>query len=242
MSRGRLLPSLISRSKNQIDMSLPNGLLRDMTNIEVYGASNANDAFQNPAFMFSTPVGRSYISTSLRQTRSRGQEDTKRDQTRFLFNLDDFSTVPQAGVTRIPPDNHVAYLRVRGQLRNGSFTKLSPIVVVAPYDFFSVPTPVFTIMANAPDLATQGVIPDVLDDGAMNIHLPMFSQTVSIKNFSQAQGGQNLFFTFASGMSPTMLRPGEELGLTGVTAPEFYVASDGGTPLFSFRCGVVNKG
>jgi len=242
MSRGRLIPSLVTRSKNQIDMSLPNGILRDMTHVEVYGASNINDANLNPSLLFSVIVGRSFISPSLRTTRSRGQEDSKRDQTRFLFNLDDYATVPQAGVTRIPPDNHVAYIRVRGLLRNGTATKLGPLVAVVPYDFLGVPTPLFTFMANAPDLATNGVIPDVLDDGALNIHLPLFSQTVNIKNFSQAQGGQNLFVSYTSGMSPTMLRPGEELNLTGVTVPEFYFASDGGTPLFSARCGIVNKG
>ena len=242
MSRGRLIPSLISRSKNQIEMSLSNGVLRGIQSVEVYCASNVNDAYNNPTLLFSVPTGRSFISSSLRATRSRGQEDSKRDQTRFLFNLDDYATAPVGGQTRIPPDNHVAYIRVRGELDNGLFTTLGPVVTVVPYDFFSVPTPVFSFMANAPDLATAGVIPDVLDDGAMNVHLPMFSQTINVKNFSQAQGGQNLFFTFAPGMSPTMLRPGEELGLTGVTAPEFFFASDGGTPLFSVRCAVVNKG
>lgn len=242
MSRGRLLPSLVSRSKNQIDMALPNGVLRDMVSVQVYGASNVNDAYSNPSLLFEVPVGRSFISPSLRSTRSRGQEDSKRDQTRFLFNLDDYATVPQGGVTRIPPDHQVAYIRVRGALRNGGFTHMGPVTAVVPYDFFGVPTPVFTFMANAPDLDTNGVIPDVLDEGAMNVHLPMFSQTVFVKNFSEVQGGSNLFFTLSSGMSPTMLRPGESLGLTGVTTPEFYFASDGGTPLFSVACGIVNKG
>lgn len=242
MSRGRLLPSLNYRSKNVVDMSVSNTILRNITDVEIHGASNLNDAFLNPSLMFSVRTGRSFVSSSLRQTRIRGQEDTKRDQTRFLFNLDDFASVPQVGQTRIPPDSDVAYLRLRGVLPDGSTTAFGPIVVVPPYDFFGVTVPYFTTIGNVPDLDTNGVIPDTLGVGALNIHLPYFSGTFNIKNFSQAQGGQNIFFSLSAGMSPSMLRPGEELSLTGVSVPEVFVGSDGGTPLFSIRCGIINRG
>lgn len=242
MSRGRLLPSLNYRSKNVVDMSVSNTILRNITDVEVHGASNLNDAFLNPSLMFSVRTGRSFVSKSLRQARIRGQEDTKRDQTRFLFNFDDFASVPQVGQTRTPPDSDVAYLRLRGVLSDGSTTAFGPIVVVPPYDFFGVTVPYFTTIGNVPDLDTNGVIPDALGAGALNLHLPYFSGTFNIKNFSQAQGGQNIFFSLSAGMSPSMLRPGEELSLTGVSVPEVFVGSDGGTPLFSIRCGIINRG
>jgi hypothetical protein len=38
------------------------------------------------------------------------------------------------------------------------------------------------------------------------------------------------------------LRPGESFSLTGGGAPEMFFASDGGTPLFTVRASLVNKG
>ena len=122
-----------------------------------------------------------------------------------MFNLDDFTTVPQAGVTRIPPDSDVVYIRLRGVLRDGSTTSFGPIFIIPPYDFFGVTVPFLTTVGNAPDLATNGVIPDVLGEGALNLHLPYFSGTFNIKNFSQAQGGSNLFFSLSAGMTPSIL-------------------------------------
>jgi hypothetical protein len=242
MSRGRLLASLNYRSKGVTDMSISNTNLRNIETLQVYGASSLNDAFSSPSLLFSVKTGRTYLSPTLKQKRFKGQEDSKRDLTNFLFNLDDFATVPQVGVTRIPPDSDIVYLRLRGVLRDGSATRFGPIVAVPPYDFFGVTVPFFTTVGNAPDLATNGVIPDVLGEGCLNIHLPYFSGTFNIKNFSQAQGGANLFFSLSAGMTPSILRPGEELTVTGVSVPEVFVASDGGTPLFSIRCGIVNRG
>ena len=242
MSRGRLIPSLNYRNFEAIDMSVPNVILRNAVEVEVYGASNLNDAQLNPKLMFSVPVGRSFLSPSLRKGKYRGQEDTKRDQTRFLFNLNDFATTPVAGQTRIPPDLDIAFIRLRTQLKNGQFSDFGPIVAVPPYDFFSVTVPYFTTVANAPDLDTNGVIPDVMGVGTLNLHLPYFSGTFNIKNLSSAQGGANLFFSLSAGMSPSILRPGEEISITGVSVPEFFVGADGDTPLFTIRCGVINRG
>ena len=242
MSRGRLLPSLNYRSQGVIDISVSNSLLRNAVRLEVYGASTLNDAFSNPRLMFSVGTGRTHVSPSLKSKRLFGQEDTKRDQTRLLFNLDDYATIPQGGVTRIPPDSDVVYLRLRAELNNGTFTDFGPVSVVPSYDFFGVIVPYYTALANAPDLATNGVIPDVLGAGALNFHLPYFSGTFNIQNLAQAQGGTNLFFSLAPGMSPSMLRPGESVSVTGVSVPEVFVTSDGGTPLFTVRCGIVNRG
>lgn len=65
MSRGRLIPSLNYRSFEVVDMGISNNILRNASTVEVYGASNLNDAFSNPRLMFEVPVGRTYISTTL---------------------------------------------------------------------------------------------------------------------------------------------------------------------------------
>src|SRR6056300_804149 len=130
MSRGRLLPSLNYRSKGVIDISVNNTLLRNAVALEVYGASNLNDAFLSPRLMFSVLTGRTHVSPSLKNKRLHGQEDTKRDQTRLFFSLDDYATTPQAGATRLPPDSDVVYLRLRAQLNNGTFTDFGPISII----------------------------------------------------------------------------------------------------------------
>ena len=242
MSRGRLTPSLNYRNKSFIDMHISTISLRNMTGIEVYGASNINDAQSNPAFMFTVPYDITFYSESLRRGRKYGAEESHRDQTRFIFTLDDYSTVPIANQTRIPPDDNICFIRVRGVYPDGTFSAFGPIVAVPPYDFFGVTAPMFTVIGNAPNLNTNGVIPDVLDAGAMNLHLPYFSQTVNIQNIESAQGGSNLFFSCSAGMSPSILRPGENFTLTSGSVPEFFLAGESGTPTFTIRSSVVNRG
>ena len=199
MSRGRLLPSLNYRSKNVVDMSISNTILRNITDVQIHGASNLNDAFLNPSLMFSVKAGRSFVSKSLRQARIRGQEDTKRDQTRFLFNLDDFASVPQAGQTRLPPDSDVAYIRLRGLLPDGSTTELGPIVVVPPYDFFGVTVPYFTTIGSAPDLDTNGVIPDTLGVGLLTSIYPTLVVLLTLRTFHRRREGRIFSSLFLRG-------------------------------------------
>jgi hypothetical protein len=158
-----------------------------------------------------------------------------------FFNLDDYATVPAVGETKIPNDGEIVYLRLRGVLKSGDFTEFGPIVAIPPYDFLSVTIPVFTCIATAPNLNTAGAIPDTLDQGSLNLSLLNFSQTLNLKNL-EAGGGSSLYYSFSPGMNPSILRPGEELGLTGVTAPDLYIAGDTDDVLFTLRCGIVNKG
>jgi len=242
MSRGRLIPSLNYRNKEFIDMHLPSDSLRNMDGIELYAASNLTDAQTNPAFIFFVSYQSTFFSETIRRTNRRGAYESTRGQTRFIFNLNDFSNVPQANQTRIPPDGDIAYIRVRGRYKDGTFSPLGPIVGVPSYDFFGVTAPVFTTIGTAPNLETNGVIPDVLGEGCMNFHLPYFSQTLNLQNISSAQGGSNLFFSCGAGMSPSILRPGENFTLTGSAVPEFFLGGEDGTPLFTIRCSLVNRG
>lgn len=242
MSRGRLIPSLIYRSKGLIDMSLSNANLRGMDQITVFGASNINDAFNNPVEMFSVPYDRTFKSPFI--TRSKlGVEESHRDQTRFVFNVNEYTTTFKANTPRIPTDNEMLFIRVRGRLASTQEnTDFGPVVGVVPYDFFSLTAPVFTAMGNAPNLDAGNTIPDTLGNGALNFHLPSFSQTLNIQNLDSPQGGSNMFISFNPGMSPSMLRPGEALTLTSGAVGEFFIAGQSGTPLFTLRCSVVNRG
>ena len=242
MSRGRLIPSLIYRSKGLIDMVVHNANLRGMDQITVFGASNLNDAHNNPVEMFSVPYDKTFRSKFITQAKL-GVEESQRDQTRFVFNLNEYSTTFKANTPRIPTDNEMLYLRVRGRVRaTQENTDFGPVVGVVPYDFFSLTAPIFTTIGNAPNLGAANDIPDTLSTGAINFHLPSFSQTLNIQNLDNPQGGSNLFISFNPGMSPSILRPGESLTLTSGAVGEFFLAGQTGTPLFTIRCSVVNRG
>ncbi len=241
MSRSRLIPSLNYRSKGVVDMTLSNQVLKGFDLVEVYVASNVNDAHTSPLLAFSFPVDQTFMSPSVRRL-GRQVEENNLDLTRFIIDLNDYATAYQLNTARIPTDTHVSYIRVRGRLKSsGNFSILGPITAIPPYDFVSTGNPVFTFTGNAPDLGTNGIVPDTLDTGCMNVHLPMYSQTINVANLASV-GGKNLFLSFHAGMSPTMLRPGESFSLTGGGAPEMFFASDGGTPLFTVRASLVNKG
>lgn len=242
MSRGRLIPSLIYRSKGLIDMTLSNSNLRGMDQITVYGASNLNDAQNNPVEMFSVPYDRTFRSPYITRAKL-GVEESNRDQTRFVFNLNEYSTTFKANTPRVPTDDEMLYVRVKGRIRaTQEETDFGPIVGVVPYDFFSMTAPIFTTIGNAPNLGAENNIPDTLSTGAMNFHLPNFSQTLNIQNLDSPQGGSNLFISFNPGMSPSMLRPGESLVLTSGAVGEFFLAGQTGEPLFTIRSSVVNRG
>ena len=242
MSRGRLIPSLIYRSKGLVDMVVHNANLRGMDRVYIYGASNLNDAYNNPVEMFSVDYDRTFRSPFITKSKL-GVEESQRDQTRFVFNPNEYSTTFKANTPRVPTDDEMLYIRARGRVRaTQELADFGPVVGVVPYDFYSVTAPVFTTMGNAPNIDTGTNIPDTLSTGALNFHLPNFSQTVNIQNLDNPQGGSNMFISFNPGMSPSILRPGEQLTLTSGAVGEFYVAGQSGTPLFTIRCSVVNRG
>jgi hypothetical protein len=213
-----------------------------MDQITVYGASNLNDAQNNPIEMFSVPYDRTFRSPFI-TTAKLGVEESQRDQTRFIFNLNEYSTTFKANTPRVPTDDQMLYLRVKGRIKaTQEDTDFGPVVGVVPYDFFSVTAPVFTCIGNAPNLDTGNGIPDVLSTGSLNFHLPYFSQTLNIQNLDNPQGGSNMFISFNPGMSPSILRPGESLTLTSGAVGEFFLSGQSGTPLFTLRCSVVNRG
>ena len=239
MLRGKLIPSLNYRSKGVIDFSVPNAVIQNVHTIEVYGASNVDAAFTAPRLMFSVRVGKVFLSPTLAATKFKLQEDTKRDSTRIAFSLDDYATAPAPAETKIPPEGDVVYLRLRGLMADGATrTEFGPITAILPYDFLSVSVPVFTCIATAPNLAVVAV-PDTLGQGALNLSLLNYSQTLNLKNLDNAK---SLYYSFAPGMSPSILRAGEEIGLTGVTAPDLYIGGEDADVLFTLRCGIVNRG
>jgi len=239
MSRGRLIPSLNYRSRGYIDMSLPNQNLRGMDLIEVHAASNIDDAFGSPIKAFEVRYDFTFKSPSIMQSRVRIDE-SHRDQTRFIFNLNDYSTAANGVGSRIPSDEEICYIRIRGRMRStAEFTDFGPVVTIVPYDFFGVTSPVFTTVGTAPDLGAN--VPDSLDAGGLNLHLPNFSQSIDIENLS-AVAGENLYFSCSPGMSPTIIKPGNRMSLTSSAVGEFFFGGQNSTPQFTMRCSVVNKG
>lgn len=238
MSRGRLIPSLNYRSKGLIDMSLPNKNLRGLDLIEIFVASNFDDAKTDPVKIFEVRYDFTFESPFIRKSGINFEENS-RDLTRFVFNLDEYATTPKANATRVPTDDETCYLRVRGRLRGtGEFTNLGPIVVVVPYDFFSVTSPIFTMIGTAPDIGAD--LPDTLTNNAVNLHLPSFSQAVEVVNLS-AVAGEDLYVSCAVGMPPTVVKPGADFSLNSSAVGEFFFAGKDSTPQFTIRCSVVNQ-
>jgi hypothetical protein len=223
-------------------MVVHNANLRGIDQITIYGASNLNDAYNNPVEMFSVDYDKTFRSQFITQAKL-GVEESQRDQTRFVFNPNEYSTTFKANTPRIPSDDEILYLRVRGRVKaTQQLGDFGPVVGVVPYDFFSLTAPIFTTIGNAPNLGAANDIPDTLSTGSLNFHLPSFSQTLNIQNLDSPQGGSNLFISFNPGMSPSILRPGESLTVTSGAVGEFFLAGQTGTPLFTIRCSVVNRG
>jgi len=223
MSRARLVPSLNLRQKSLVDMSFKNEVLRGFDYIEIWGASTVNDAHYNPVKLFDVPVGAGFRSPSLKRS-TRIALDSNVDHTRFYFDLGDYATV---GSPRIPTDNEVSYIRIRGHFANNNlFSAYGPIVCVPPYDFFTTTHPTFTFTANAPQVPAgvldAGDFPENLGEGCMNVHLPYFSQTVQVVNLD---GDDVLYISFHPGMTPTEVPAGGEIGLTGAGIPEIFACS-----------------
>jgi len=237
MSRSRLVPSLVRRSKGLVDMTIANGSCGVYKSIEFHMASNLNDAFTAPLLAFTVDVGRVFRSSSAHILK-RQIDQSDLNLTRALFDINDYSTPFVLNTARIPGDHETCYIVLRGVFSDGTKGPYGPITALPPYDFFSTGNPTFTCSGNAPDLQTNGVIPDVLGEGCVNLHLPMYSQSVNVTNL----GTNIVFITFHPGLSPSILRPGETLGLTGAGAPEFFIGSDGGTPLVTMRVSTVNRG
>lgn len=222
-------------------MSIPNSTLNSYINIEIAITSNINDAQNAPLNAFKVRYDDVFSSESVRVLK-RVVDENNQDVTRFVFDLNDYATPFVPGASRIPSDEESAFIRVRAEITPGVYTEYGPIVCVPPYDFFSTSHPTYTCTGNAPDLATGGVIPDNLGIGCLNIHLPLFSQSIQVSNLSSFADGMVLFLSFHPGLSPTVILPGQEMSLTGAGAPELFLGSDGGTPLFTIRTSLVNKG
>jgi hypothetical protein len=238
MSRGRLIASLNYRSKGLIDMSVPNQNLKGMDYIEVYSASNLIDAHNSPVKMFEVRYDHTFKSSMIKASKV-NVEESHRGMTRFIFNLNEYATTLKVLGSRVPTDGEMCFIRLRGHMANsGEFTDLGPIVGVVPFDFFGVTAPVFTCIGSAPDLDLGANFPDNLGQGCLNLHLPYFSQTISVQNL----GASNLLLSCAPGMSPTVLKSGESFGLTSGAVPEFFFGGQSEALSFTLRCSLVNRG
>lgn len=251
MTRQRDIPSIQYRSANQINATLVSR--NGVDHFAFGGAARLNDAY-GPVMgtmgggtvpMFTVKNSLDFRSRSIASRRLPAVEESFRGLTRAIFDLDDYATpVQPIGTSYIPNDDRTLFLRVKPfNTASGTYGPEGPIVIVPPFDFFSTKEPVFTVTGQAPDLAIGAlpIIPDYLDDGVLNFMVPAYSTTISIKNLDPVLGGFPLFVSFHPGTPPTVVMPTDEISLTGAGAPEIFIASSGGNPLFSIRIAVVNS-
>lgn len=251
MTRQRDIPSIQYRSQGQINLTLPKAPGIDF--YEVRGAARLNDAYGAvagvPGFganpMFRIPCGGDFRSKAIQMKRLPAVEESQRGLSRAVYDPDDFATPIVAGATYLPSDEVTAYLRVAAFDRaTNAFLPEGPILIVPPYDFFSTKEPIFTLTGVAPNLGIGAFppnLPDTLPPSVMNFLLPSYSMTLSIVNLDPVAGGKPIFVGFHPGMPPTVVMPGDEIGLTGAGSPEFFIASPNGNPWFTIRVAVANS-
>jgi hypothetical protein len=251
MTRQRDIPSVQYRSANQINLTLPK--LQGIANYRINGASRLNDAYGGVMGvggfgtkpMFVIPNGGEFRSQSIRAKRYPGVEESRRDLSRGVFDLDDYATPVVVGDSYIPSDDQTLFMRAqRFSIASNTYLPEGPIVIVPPFDFFSTKEPVLTVTGKAPNLnlgAFPPNIPDYLIEGVLDFMVPAYSTTISIRNLDPVSGGFPLFVSFHPGMPPTVIMPGDDISLTGAGVPEMFVASTAGNPWFTIRIAVVNS-
>lgn len=249
MTRQREIPSVLYRSPNLVNMTLP--ILPGVPKIRVSGAARLNDAYGPVAGvpgggtipMFEVLSGATYISPSLKARKLPAVEDSNRGVTRMAFDLDDFATPAQApGTSYLPSDDRTLFLRVETWNPTlGTWNPPGPILIIPPHDFFTTKEPVFTVTATAPDMATGAWplgLPDFMPPTVLNFLLPAYNATVSIGNLDP---GKVLLVSFHPGVPPTAILPASDITLTGSGIPEFFVGCSDGNPMFTVRMAVVNS-
>lgn len=152
--------------------------------------------------------------------------DVLRDQTRFLFDVDDY-IVPAAGptISLVPSDDEFVYLRVQenrgalgwlavdsGASKNADQPYKGPILIVPTAPFFGRFASVMTFTGSAPDGTgcTSGSVP--LFDATMqnppplHIVVPRPMGSMAIYN-TEAVGGNDLLVSFGPGMPMIKIPP-----------------------------------
>lgn len=248
MTRQRDIPSVQYRSPNVVNMLLPER--PGSAKVRVLGAARLNDAYGavsgttgfGTIVMFETPTGSTYTSTSIRKRGAYGPADTNRGQTRMIFDPDDFTTPVDPAASYLPSDDNVLFLRVETYNNAaGIYSPQGPILIVPPYDFWTTKGPVVTVTGMCPNLDI-GVfppnLPDTLGPGLLNFLLPGYLSTVSISNLDATHP---LFFSFHPGLPPSVLKPGQDMTLTGGGSPELFLAAPNGNPWFTLRASAINS-
>jgi hypothetical protein len=252
MTRQRDIPSNQYRSTGQVNLTLPKSPGNSITHYEVRGAARLNDAYGPVAGvggfgtlpMFQVPNGGDFRSKAIQMRRLPAIEESSRGLTRAIYDPDDYATPITTTASYLPSDEVTSFIRVAAfDHVSGTFLPEGPIVVIPPYDFFSTKEPIFTLTGKAPNLGIGAFppnIPDTLPPTVLNFMLPAYSMTLSVVNLDPV-GGVPLFVTFHPGMPPTVVMPGEEIGLTGAGSPEFFIAAPSGNPWFTVRVAVANS-
>ena len=106
-----------------IDMSLPNQNLRGMELVEVYGASNIDDAFTSPVKMFEVRYDFTFKESFYPTFWNQGWKSRTEIELDSCSPLTTFQQQRPVAGTRIPTNDEICYLRVRGKVRStGAFT------------------------------------------------------------------------------------------------------------------------
>lgn len=210
---------------------------------DAYGAANGV-AGAGSILLFNVAQGGVFSSRSIRR-KGLGPgsiEESNRGQTRAMFDLDDLRTT--LGNPAIPPDAHIAFLRVRTRtVGTTAFTTEpeGPILIMQNPNRFTVPRPALTFGGTAPNLGALAGLGLQPTEGALEFRVPAFGDSFMITN----HGTTPLFVSTGRGI-PYMQIDNAGGGSTWASvshtsgmSDSLLIAANGGNPLFSVMVATV---
>lgn len=243
--------SMTRRRANLIELEVRND--PGSSRYGIYAASNLMDAYggvagvggKNPALVAEVAFQNGFASstlTNMARYQSSLSSTPTDPKSKVLLDMDQHSRPSTSSDAKVPSDDETTFLRCRRFYDSGGWGSYGTILVVPPYDFYTTKSPIFTLTGKCPNLnvgSSLANLPDSLSGDVLNFRVGGWLQTVSMVNLDDTHP---IYFSFHPGVSPSVLKPGQELSLTGGALPELYVASPTGNPWFTFRGCLANAG
>jgi len=244
--------SLIERSKNFIDMSIP--LEDGVTSYRLLGHRTLSGAFANDGGdcvqFIQIRSGSNFRSGRLTRKGLGLVDEVHRGMTRVRFDIEEFSS----GGNALPSDDECLFLRLQEfHQAVGDWAFVNPIYIIPPWNFFSNPNPILTVSgitgaAKAGTLATaSGTYPTDYDpssvgSGPIHFVLPRPCNSFSATNPNAATGDEELFVSFGPNQIPMIVNTSSSDGLFGAFEKDVIVEDRSGGLPFSFSFAIVNHG
>ncbi len=225
--------SVLDRTKNLCVLSFPDEPTTE--SYQILAANTLDGAFSGGSILVPYVRKKShYISTGLRRSKRFYTSDNTVNQTRVIFDFDEFQG---ATYPLVPTDTQFAYLTVKRTLiTTGLLGDEGPVYIVPDSKFNNMQTPSATIAGTAP--VVVGTINGVLPlEGSLEIVMPRFLGSFTLRNLDDTN---SVFFSFGLNMPMVELPGNGSTNLTGTQSETLVLASIAGPATFNLIGGVEN--